>query len=153
VFGVLAISTLTTAHTSVVAGAFGPAAGQLPVSHVFWVDDNPENNADIIRALAERGVAVTTVHSTAEALERFDPAIYQFVVSDLGRYEGERDTFVGRAGFELLERLRARADTLRFVFYTSGRAAELNRSEALAAGALDMVADPDAVLRLIGIRP
>ena len=63
---------------------------------------------------------------------------------DHDRRAGEVTPFVERAGLQLLERLRARGDDPRFVFYTSARSAELYRSEALAAGAFDMVADPGA---------
>jgi serine/threonine protein kinase len=119
------------------------------VSHVLWVDDNPENNADVVRQLRSHGVEVTTALSTADALRRYDPAVHQLVVSDLGRYEGADNAYVDRAGFELLTRLRARSEQVRVVFCTSSRAAAAHAAEASSLGAL-VFDDCGEVLRLIG---
>ena len=132
----------------------GPAGGDTAargtVSHVLWVDDNPENNAAVLEQLEQRGVQVTRALSTAEAIQRYDPAVYQLVISDMGRYEGVNNAYVERAGFDLLERLRARRPDVRLVFCTSERAAITHRAEALSAGALTIVADCTEVLRVVG---
>ena len=121
-----------------------------PVSHILWVDDNPENNADVIRQLRSRGVEVTTAVSTAEALQRYDPAVHQLVISDLGRYEGADNAYVDRAGLDLLTRLRARSERVRVAFCTTPRAAAAHAAEALSLGALDVFDDCGEVLRLVG---
>ncbi len=124
------------------------AAGS--VSRVLWVDDNPENNAEVIQQLRNHGVQVSSALNTADALQRFDPTVHQLVVSDMGRYEGAGNAYVGRAGFDLLKGLRARRQDVQFVFCTSTRAATVHRAEALSSGALDVIDDCDEILRLIG---
>ena len=120
------------------------------VSHILWVDDNPENNADVIRRLRSRGVAVTTAVSTAEALQRYDPVVHQLVISDLGRYEGADNAYVDHAGLDLLARLRARSERVRVAFCTTPRAAAAHAAEALSLGALEVFDDCGEVLRLVG---
>ena len=79
-----------------------PAAIKSGGAHVLWVDDDPSNNAKQIDILEKRGVHVTTAVSTAEALERYDAAVHDVVVSDMGRPEGANREYVTRAGLELL---------------------------------------------------
>jgi CheY-like chemotaxis protein len=121
------------------------------ISQVLWVDDNPENNVEVVRQLESRGVRVTRSLSTAEAVRRFDPAVHQLVVSDMGRYEGADNAYVERAGFDLLAQLRGRQPDVQVVFCTSSRAAKTHRVEALAAGALDILEDCAGILRVIGL--
>ena len=120
------------------------------VAHALWVDDNPENNSAVIRRLADRGIQVTTVLNTAEAIRRFDPAVHQFVISDMGRFEGANNGYVERAGLDLLSRLRARRPDVQLAFCTSARAVRYYRSEAVAAGALGMFEDCAEVIRVMG---
>jgi len=123
------------------------------VSHVLWVDDNPENNTGVVEQLKNHGVAVTTALSTSDALQRYDPVVHQLIISDMGRYEGAGGAYVGRAGFDLLEGLRARRPDVRIVFCTSPRAVTTYRAEAIAAGALGMVENCEEILRMIGLEP
>jgi len=138
-------AALTLWHRAPVSGG-----SRSSVSHILWVDDNPENNADVIRQLRSRGVEVTTALSTADALQRYDPAVHQLVISDLGRYEGPGNAYVDRAGLDLLTRLRARSEGVRVAFCTTPRAAAAHAAEALSLGALDVFDDCGEVLRLIG---
>jgi hypothetical protein len=73
------------------------------------------------------------------------------VVSDMGRFEGPNESYVERAGFDLLSQLRARHPEVQVVFCTSARAARTYRAEALSAGALGIVEDCSAILQLMGI--
>ncbi len=141
---------LIGAGTALTLWLRGPISGESrgSVSHILWVDDNPENNADVIRQLRRRGVEVTTAVSTADALRQYDPAVHQLVISDLGRYEGADNAYVGRAGFDLLTRLRARSERVRIAFCTSPRAAAAHAAEALSLG-VDVFGDCGEVLRLI----
>jgi len=118
-------------------------------ARVLWVDDDPSNNAKQVGILAERGVRVTTAVSTAEALERYDPAAHDLVVSDMGRSEGANREYVPRAGLDLLRRLRARQPDVAVVFYTTARAADLYGPDARAAGAFAIVTDTEELLRMI----
>ncbi len=141
---------LISAGTALTLWLRGPISGESrgSVSHILWVDDNPENNADVIRQLRRRGVEVTTAVSTADALRQYDPAVHQLVISDLGRYEGADNAYVDRAGFDLLTRLRARSERVRIAFCTSPRAAAAHAAEALSLG-VDVFGDCGEVLRLI----
>jgi eukaryotic-like serine/threonine-protein kinase len=120
------------------------------VSHLLWVDDNPENNDGVIKEFELRGIQVTTVLSTAEAVQRYDPAVHKLVVSDMGRFEGADRAYVARAGLDLLAQLRARRADVQVVYCTSARAATTYRAEALAAGARGVVQDCLEVLRVMG---
>ncbi len=126
----------------------GASAGS--IRHVLWVDDSPEGNAGVAQQLRNLGVRVTRALNTAEALQRYDPSVHQLVISDMGRFEGAGNAYVGRAGFELLEGLRARRPDVQLVFCTSERAVTAFREEALAAGALTIVADCREIVRFIG---
>jgi DNA-binding response OmpR family regulator len=90
---------------------------------------------------------VTTALSTEEALLRYDPALHQLVVSDMGRYEGPEGAYVDRAGFDLLRRLRARRSDVRVAFCTSARASEMHRAEAAASGA-EIVEECEEIVRV-----
>ncbi len=125
-----------------------PAAGS--ISHVLWVDDSPEGNAGVMQLLRNLGVRLTTALNTAEGLQRYDPSVHQLVISDMGRFEGTDDAYVGRAGFALLEGLRVRRPDVQVVFCTSERAVAQFSAEALSAGAVAMVADCRDILRYIG---
>jgi CheY-like chemotaxis protein len=149
VVGLLILATLVSLRGREVPDAGAGVAGG-SVSHVLWVDDNPENNTEVIEQLASRGVQVTTALNTVDALQRYDPTLHQLIVSDMGRYEGANDAYVGRAGFDLLARLRARRPDVQLVFCASARAATMHRAEARSSGALDIVDDCAEILRFLG---
>jgi serine/threonine-protein kinase len=118
-------------------------------AHVLWVDDDPSNNAKQVQILAKRGVGITTAVSTAEALERYDPAVHDVVVSDMGRPEGAKREYVPRAGLELVLRLRARDPGVAVVLYTTARSADLYGAEARAAGVHAVVTETEDLLRML----
>ena len=111
------------------------------LAHVLWVDDNPANNEEVARELGRRNVQVTTALDTEDGLRSFDPALHQLVVSDIGRYEGVDETYVDRAGIDLMERLVAMHPDVKVAFCTSTRAVERYGQEALEAGAVAVVDD------------
>jgi CheY-like chemotaxis protein len=111
------------------------------LGNVLWVDDNPANNEEIVQELAARNVQVTTALSTEDGLRAFDPTRHQLVVSDIGRYEGAGETYVDRAGIDLLERLVAMHPDVKVAFCTSTRAVDRYGQEALDAGAVAVVDD------------
>jgi CheY-like chemotaxis protein len=151
--GVLGLASVAVflVRPNIDAGPVPRIAGSGSVAHVLWVDDNPENNTEIARQIEGRGVQVTTALSTIDAVRRFDPATHEMVVSDMGRFEGPNESYVERAGFDLLSQLRARHPEVQVVFCTSARAARTYRAEALSAGALGIVEDCSAILGLMGI--
>ena len=87
------------------------------------------------RSSSNAAVHITTAVSTAEALERYDAAVHDVVVSDMGRPEGTNREYVPRAGLELLARLRAREPGVAVILYTTARSARAYGEEARSAGA------------------
>jgi serine/threonine-protein kinase len=148
VVGTVALLQVRTDRGGIVAAAPAPPGS---AGEVLWVDDNPGNNAGVIGQLEKLGVRVTTAVSTAEGLKVFDPAVHRLVISDMGRFEGVGDTYVERAGFDLLAGLHARHPGQRMFFCTSARAVTSYRAEALAAGALAISEDCSQALGFLGL--
>lgn len=123
--------------------ADAPAAVVSGGARILWVDDDPSNNAKQIDILTRRGVHVTTAVSTSDALQRYDPAAYDVVVSDMGRPEGPNREYVPRAGLELLKQLRARRPAVQFILYTTSRSATAYGDEARADGAHAVITETD----------
>ncbi len=124
-------------------------SGGLSVSRILWVDDNPENNAEVILELEDMGVEVATAVSTADAVARYDSGVFQLVLSDMGRYEGPGEEYEGRAGFLLLDQLQRVDPDVRVAFCTSLRALARHREEALEAGAVGTYGDCANILSLL----
>jgi CheY-like chemotaxis protein len=101
-------------------------------SPILWVDDHPENNLAIVRALNSLGIRVDTVLSTTEALARLQTTDYALVISDLGRIEDSQNKPM--AGRELIEEIREAELAVPVVIYAGQRA--MHQRQALeAAGA------------------
>src|SRR3546814_20403574 len=84
-----------------------PAASTVPdswMNHVLWVDDVPDNNVYERREFETVGLRFTLARSTEEAFERLSNLRFAAIISDMGRREGPR------AGYVLLDRLRAQGD-------------------------------------------
>ena len=117
---------------------------------VLWVDDHPENNARLVEALGNLGIAVDEVVSTAEALQRFSARTHAVVITDLGRTEDGAER--NMAGLELIKALRERGETCPIVVYAGSRGVQL-RSELIRAGAQLVTNRPtevfDRTVRLI----
>ncbi len=149
VVGLLLVAVSVRGRSGPGSTGAAPAAVVSGGAHVLWVDDDPSNNAKQVEILAQRGVRVTTALSTADALERYDPALQQVVVSDMGRPEGPNREYVPRAGLELLVRLRAREPTVPVILYTTARSASLYGEEARAAGAHAVITETEELLRVL----
>jgi CheY-like chemotaxis protein len=96
---------------------------------VLWVDDRPGNNTYERQSLEALGVSFTLATSTDEALEKLKGTTFNVIISDMGR---PPDT---RAGYTLLDRLRAAGDSTPLVFYAGSNAPE-HKAEARKHGAL-----------------
>ncbi len=115
---------------------------------ILWVDDNPDNNERESARLRAHGIRIALAQSTEEALERYDAAEFQLVISDIGRYEG--GVYDPRAGLELLSLLQERNDTVRVIFYTSPTAVTNFADEAKTRGAAGITDSTEELFRLIG---
>ena len=132
-----------------------PAAGAERAT-ILWVDDNPDANALEVAKLRDDGLEVLVARSTAEAMDVLSLRRgVRAIVTDLGRSEdGE---FRSHAGLALLRQLHEAEQDQPVLVYTSARRAELDRQDALAAGATTVTASPTelfaALRRLLATPP
>jgi CheY-like chemotaxis protein len=118
----------------------GPAADQGRAT-ILWVDDNPEGNALELAKLRDDGLEVLLARSTAEAMDVLSLRRgVRAIVTDMGRAEdGE---FRSHAGLALLRQLHEAEQDQPVLVYTSARRVELDRQDALDAGATTVTASP-----------
>jgi CheY-like chemotaxis protein len=133
----------------------GAVAGQDRAT-ILWVDDNPDDNALELAKLRDDGLEVLLARSTAEAMDVLSLRRgVRAIVTDLGRSEdGE---FRSHAGLALLRQLREAEQDQPVLVYTSSRRVELDRQDALEAGATAVTASPTelfaALRRLLATPP
>jgi CheY-like chemotaxis protein len=111
-------------------------------SLVLWVDDRPENNNYERRALEALGVRFVLASSTEEAMQLIRLQSFDAVISDMGR-PGD-----SRAGYTLLDRLRASGDLTPYFIYAGSRAPEHVR-EAREHGALMSTESPQELVEMV----
>jgi CheY-like chemotaxis protein len=125
------------------AGAEAPdgAAPDLGRPTVLWVDDNPDANTLELAKLRDDGVEVLLARSTAEAMDVLSLRRgVGAIVTDMGRTEdGE---FRSHAGLALLRQLHEAEQSQPVLVYTSTRRVELDRQDALDAGATTVTSSP-----------
>ena len=123
---------------------------------VLWVDDNPEANTLELAKLRDDGVEVLIARSTAEAMDVLSLRRgVGAIVTDMGRTEdGE---FRSHAGLALLRQLHEAEQSQPVLVYTSTRRVELDRQDALDAGATTVTSSPTelfaALRRLLAAPP
>jgi CheY-like chemotaxis protein len=118
------------------------AQRRLQGSRVLWVDDRPDNNRFERQALEALGVQVDLSISTEEALDSLSRRPYDLIISDMGRPPDSR------AGYTLLDRLRASGDRTPYVIYASSRAPE-HVKEAREHGALGCTNQPEELISMV----
>jgi CheY-like chemotaxis protein len=140
----------------------GPARDQAPAraGHgpptILWVDDDPDDSTLELAKLRDDGVEVLLARSTAEAMDVLSLRRgVRAIVTDLGRSEdGE---FRSHAGLALLRQLHEAEQDQPVLVYTSSRRVELDRQDALDAGAAAVTASPTelfaALRRLLATPP
>ena len=135
--------------------AAGPVAGQDRAT-ILWVDDAPDDNALELAKLRDDGLEVLLARSTAEAMDVLSLRRgIRAIVTDLGRSEdGE---FRSHAGLALLRQLGEAEQDQPVLVYTSARRVDLDRQDALDAGATAVTASPTelfaALRRLLATPP
>ena len=122
------------------AAAPAPAPGQGRPT-ILWVDDQPGDHTLELAKLRDDGVEVLLARSTAEAMDVLSLRRgVQAIVTDLVRSEdGE---FRSHAGLALLRQLKEAEQDQPVLVYTDDRRAELDRQDALDAGATMVTASP-----------
>lgn len=118
------------------------AQRRLQGSQVLWVDDRPDNNRFEGQALEALGIQIDLSTSTDDALEKIQRRSYDLIISDMGRPPDSR------AGYTLLDRLRANGNTTPFVIYSGSRAPE-HVSEARQHGAIGATNSPQELVTMV----
>jgi CheY-like chemotaxis protein len=123
------------------AGAEAGLAADQGRATILWVDDNPDANTLELAKLRDDGLEVLLARSTAEAMDVLSLRRgVRAVVTDMGRAEdGE---FRSHAGLALLRQLHEAEQDQPVLVYTSARRVELDRQDALDAGATVVTASP-----------
>lgn len=116
--------------------------GRLRGVAILWVDDKPENNDMVCRALEELGAHVTTSTSTDDALTKLRRERYDVIISDIKRPEGRL------AGFDMLEKLKDAGNDTPLLFFTRD-AGPTFVADARHRGAAGLTNSPQELLRLL----
>lgn len=131
-----------------VGRAFAPeVSDNLLGRSILWVDDNPSNNMLAVRALRKMQLDVEQATSTEDGLAAMQRRHFDLVISDMGRGDNLR------AGYELLEAVRAKGNNLPFLIFAGSDTPEFRR-EAKERGAQlstnDMLELMDAIVSFLG---
>ena len=134
----------------VVAEAVTPGIiRQASRSSILWVDDFPNNNIYERQALEALGISFVLATSTDEALKHMSRKRFDVIISDMGRPPDSR------AGYTLLDKLRAAGDKTPFIIYAGSRAPE-HVMESRQHGALGCTNNAnelfEMVLLALGVR-
>jgi CheY-like chemotaxis protein len=109
---------------------------------VLWVDDRPDNNIVERRSMAAYNIDVTVATSTRQALAELSGRRFDAIVSDMGRPPDRR------AGYTLLDALRAGGDRTPYFIYAGARAAR-HVEETLRHGGQGTTNRGDELLRMV----
>lgn len=122
--------------SEVVTGSITPRfLSRAKKSIVLWVDDRPNNNIYERQALEVLGVRFILAKSTEEALALVSSQRIDVIISDMGRPPDSR------AGYTLLEKLRAKGIKTPYIIYAGSRSPE-HVAEARRHGAIGCTNDP-----------
>ena len=114
-------------------------AGQ---SVVLWVDDRPDNNLNERHSLEALGVRFVIATSTDEALDKLKQQSFDAIISDMGRPPDPR------AGYTLLDELRASGNRTPFIIYAGSRSPE-HQAEARRRGAVGCTNRPNELFQMV----
>jgi CheY-like chemotaxis protein len=111
-------------------------------SQILWVDDRPNNNVLERRSLEALGVQFTISTSTEDAITRTQQQRFDIIISDMGRPPDPK------AGYTLLDRLRASGNQTPFIIYAGSRASE-HQIEAKSHGAIGCINRADELFNMV----
>lgn len=112
------------------------------MARVLWVDDRPSNNIRERQALEALGVGFVISTSTDDAVAIMRNQKFDVVISDMGRPPDPK------AGYTLLEKIRASGDVTPFVIYAGSRAPE-HVVESRRRGAMGCTNRPDELFEYV----
>ena len=111
---------------------------------VLWVDDRPDDNPNrhARQQFEALGVRIILSTSTEDALAKTQHRTFDAIISDMGRPPDPR------AGYTLLDALRARGDQTPFIIYAGARA-DKDVKESLLHGALGCTNSPQELIEMV----
>jgi CheY-like chemotaxis protein len=109
---------------------------------VLWVDDRPWNQHFEREAFRTLGFSFVLARSTEEALKEIEHQKFDVIISNMGRPPDQR------AGYTLLERLRAMGNKTPFIIYTAIDARE-HDAESRRFGAIGATDRPEELMQLV----
>ena len=122
--------------SAVVTGSITPRfLSRARKSVVLWVDDRPDNNTFERQSLEVLGVKFILASSTEEALALVSSQRIDAIISDMGRPPD------ARAGYTLLDELRARGVKIPFIIYAGSSSPE-HVAESRQHGAIGCTNNP-----------
>jgi CheY-like chemotaxis protein len=111
-------------------------------ARVLWVDDNPYNNIHERQSLEALGVTFVLAATTDEAIEKLKRQHFEAIISDMGRPPDPR------AGYTLLDQLRASGDRTPFIIYAGSRSPE-HQIEARKHDAIGCTNRPSELFEMV----
>ncbi len=115
---------------------------RLSDANVLWVDDRPQNNVYERGALEALGVGFTISLSTDDAIAKLRSKTFDVIISDMGRPPDQR------AGYTLLDQLRASGNQTPFVIYAGSNLPE-HKAMAREHGAQGSTNRPQELFQLV----
>jgi CheY-like chemotaxis protein len=142
-------SGIETEGTNRVVQAIRHAAGTVGESRrdgwrrrILWVDDRPENNVHVRKALEAFGIEFTLSLNTKDALHQLGATKFAVIISDMGRKEGPRE------GYVLLDRIRQDGNDTPLFFY-AGSSSPAHRKETAEHGGQGCTNDADELFEMV----
>jgi CheY-like chemotaxis protein len=136
--GTVAVSAITRTVESALRA---PADQSVLNKTILWVDDDPAAIHYEKQALEVLGLRIAMARDTDEALRHLVRR-YDLIITDMGRPSGDR------AGYTLLDAIRARGISTPLVIYSSSKAPE-HVQEALRRGAQAATNDPRELVQTV----
>lgn len=112
-------------------------------ARILWVDDHPDNNVFVQRALEALDIEVKIARSTDEAVAVLRRERFAAVISDMGRPPDPR------AGYTLLSEVRQGGYDGPFYLFAIEGSLEPNRAEARERGAQGSTDRADELIRMV----
>lgn len=98
--------------------------------NVLWVDDNPANNASIVKHLNGKGLNTVISLNNNDALEKLSSIEFELIISDMNRDGNSLE------GIDLIESIRAKDNLVPIIIYSSSAAADSSKiNRAMSSGA------------------
>lgn len=114
-----------------------------PLPKILWVDDHPENNADVINKFKSIGITVDLVKTNNEAIANISKNNneYDFIITDIGRNNDEKAVSdKNKAGVELINRI---SDKSKIIIFSYPETIKKYQSELLKNGVTHFYSDFD----------